>query len=499
MSGEYYTLVERDGEHNGRGPIWLCSDGPAGLVVEGKPYTDAPDNTLDDGRRIFVMPIPLRAARGMKVSTASGSAHLVFPAIPDRPLEPATNEQQEAKVLLDRVKSVWTRLNEVETAIADPARIWERLCELWLKEDAAADPEMDIIVRQARRLLPTLDLLDRAPRRILRRTQNMIPLSRVQEIDRKAMTWLIRQPGETIAERGGDRQRIQAVAREENFNTLENRVLLSYARLAGVIAREYAEKNAAIRGSTRVKLVTAYGKRCKLLETDFLDRGVLEANADVTPNFVLQTNPNYRKIWDAWRDLLKRRRILDDLWRWQTRSWDEFCALVTIVALQSIPGASPVATSPLVFRDEQERGCWIKNVNPLAVFFLPDEGVTIEVSYRMRTGSVLSKFGAPIWLRLGRVGNNAFLQRWAVWPVWDSIGGLEDGEVNELSNLLPAGRNESVVGGITIRPAADGRPVEIRSSASAACLTIGPSGTALKAGIEQLRSLLLDNVLERAL
>lgn len=85
----------------------------------------------------------------------------------------------------------------------------------------------------------------------------MIPLSRVQEIDRKAMPWLIRQPGETIAERGGNRQRIQAVAREENFDTLENRVLLSYARLAGVIAREYAGKYVAVRGSLRVKLVVA--------------------------------------------------------------------------------------------------------------------------------------------------------------------------------------------------------------------------------------------------
>ena len=399
----------------------------------------------------------------MKVRTASGVAHLVFPMIPDRPLEPAANEKQEAKTLLDRVKSVWTRLREVETAIADPARIWERLCELWLKENAATDPEMDIIVRQARHLLPTLDLLDRAPRRTLRRTQRMIPLSRVQEVDRKAMAWLIRQPGETIEERGGNRQRIQAVAREDNFNTLENRVLLSYSQLAGMIAREYAGTHAAVHGSTRVKLVTAYGKRCRLLETDFLDRGVLEADADITPNFVLQTNPNYSKIWNAWRDLLKRRRILDDLWRWQTRSWEEFCALVIIVALQSIPGASPVATSPLVFRDEQERGCWIKHVNPLAVFFLSDQGVTIEVSYRMRTGSILSKFGASIWLRLGRVGNNAFLQRWAVWPVWDAIGGLEDGEIDEVPKLLPAGKNKSVVGGITIRPATDGRPVEIRS------------------------------------
>jgi hypothetical protein len=498
LTGSRYTGLENDQEISGHGPIWLCTEANVNPIVNGKPWLGEPDNTLSDGRRIFVMPIPLRGAMGMKVSTELRSAQVNFPEIPDRPLESTTGDQQEGKPLRDRVKSVWARLREVEMAVADPAHIWESLRDLWLRDDAVANPEMDIIVHHGRRLLPTLDLLDRAPRKVLRRTQRMIPLSRVQEVDRKTMSWLIRQPGETIAERAGNRQRIKAVTREENFNTLENRVVLSYARLAGVVAREYAGKHAAVRGAARVKLVAAYGKRCRLLERGFDVRGVLEANADVTPNFVLQTNPNYRKIWGAWHELLNRGRILDELWRWQTRSWEEFCALATIIALQSVPGARPVATSPIVFRDEQERGCWIKNVNPLAVFFLPSEGVTIEVSYRMRGGNVLPNFGAPIWLRLGKVGGNVFLQRWAVWPIWDAIGGLEAEEAEEILRLLPAGRNESVVGGITIRPAAEAAPAEIQSKAGAACLTVGASGPALKAGIEQLRDFLLEFVLKRA-
>jgi hypothetical protein len=187
LSGKHYVLLAKeDVEHIGQGPIWLCTDAPSGPIVDGRPYAGRPDNTLEDGRRIFVMPIPLRVVSGMKVRTALGSPHLVFPAIPDRPQGPATNENPEAKALLDRVKSVWDRLREVETSLADPALVWQTLSELWLKENTAADPEMDIIVRQARHLSSTLAMLDRAPRRILRRTQRMIPLSRVQEIDRKA-------------------------------------------------------------------------------------------------------------------------------------------------------------------------------------------------------------------------------------------------------------------------------------------------------------------------
>jgi hypothetical protein len=54
------------------------------------------------------------------------------------------------------------------------------LGERWLADDdPTANPEMDIVVSHARKLPPTLDLLDRAPRRILRRTHSMIPLAHV--------------------------------------------------------------------------------------------------------------------------------------------------------------------------------------------------------------------------------------------------------------------------------------------------------------------------------
>ena len=231
---------------------------------------------------------------------------------------------------------------------------------------------------------------------------------------------------------------------------------------------------------------------------DLTERGVGEAKADATPNFVLQNNVNYRKIWDAWIELLKRRRILDELWRWQARSWEEFSALALVVALQSIPGARLIATSPLVFREEQEQGCWLRHVNPLAVFFLPDQDVTVEVTYGAPGGRILRMFGAPIWLRFGRIGDNTFLLRWAVWPIWHAKGSLEPGDVNSIEPLLSAGRNELVRGGFTIRPVAADGAAQSTSSDKAACVTIGASGNALSAGIGLLRDLLIDKVLRGA-
>ena len=478
---------------------WLYTDAINGPVINGRRNVCCREFFVGKDDWTHAIPVPLRNTGLLTATAGDSKLCLDLSSLPERPqdnVEPENPEQQLAKVVLDRVKSVWARLRDVEAALGDPERIWLRLTELWLGEEVQRDPEMDAIVKQARLLGPTLDVLDRAPRRILRRTRRMVPLSRVQEVDRQSMAWLIRQPGETIAERGGDRQRIQAVVREENFNTLENRVLLSYAQMAHHVARDYRDRHRGIVRSARVRRVGEFGRRCGVLERDLRARGVAEASTDVTPNFVLQNNAHYRLVWDSWDELLKRRRILDELWRWQARSWEEFCALLVVVALQSREDARMVAVSPLVFLEEQRQGCWINHVNPLAVFYLPGSGVTVEVSYRMRGGQVLAPFGAPIWLRLGRIGSGEFLSRWAIWPVWDAKGGLAEGEADQLAKLLPYGRRESVKGGITLRPTADGQGVDQHCRRDAACFTVGTSGRALKDGIEQLGRFLRDSVLE---
>jgi hypothetical protein len=357
---------------------------------------------------------------------------------------------------------------------------------------------MDIIVRHSRSLPTILDQLERSPRRILRRTHRMVPLGRVQELDRKAMAWLARQPGQTMAERGGDRQRIQAVAREESFNTLENRVLLSYATIAGAVAREYRERHRDAAHSERLARVRGFGLRCAAMGRGLRERGVLAAAADAVPNFVLQNNPSYHMVWLAWCELLRRRRELDKLWRWQARSWEEFCAMLVVVALQSIPGARMLAVSPLVFREDQDKGCWIDHVNPLVAVYVPEQRVIAEVSYRMGAGKVLSHFGAPIWIRLGRIDSAEFLSRWAVWPIWHARGGLEPGEPDEVAALLHAGQTEMVKGGITIRPALPGSDADLDWVPNAGCFAVGASGSALKTGIEELRDFMSVVVLGQA-
>jgi hypothetical protein len=350
---------------------------------------------------------------------------------------------------------------------------------------------MDEIVRQARRMPPFVEKLDKAPRRILRRVHEQVMLSRVRELDRRSIGWLIRQPGDTIAEQAGDRQKIMAVAREENFDTLENRVLLAYARLARQTADDYAPRH--IRQlKARHRAVRSFGNRCDKLARDLVERGVRLARPDVTPNFVLLNNPNYREVWDAWHRLLDHRKLWDELWPWQARSWEEFCTLAVLVALTQIEGSRPIATSPILFREEQSSGKWVDCINPLGVVHLDRQGLIVEVQYGYKSDAFRS-WCSPLWLRVGRVDDaNAFLRRMPIWPLWSVSGGLVEGECDSLRRIVSRTVSAKVGGAMVIRPA--GEAADAQTRGEAACVALGATGDALRDGLELLRDVLVELV-----
>jgi uncharacterized protein DUF2357 len=376
----------------------------------------------------------------------------------------------------------------VETALGDPARVWQELRQRWTEGGDNSAPKMDVIAQHAFALWRTMEELARSPRRILRRTHQQIPISRVQELDRRAMTWLVRQPGETLAERAGDQQRILAVAREENFDTLENRVLRAYCELASHTARDYLELNRAKRFTTRARKVDAFGRSSRRLARYLADHGVRLADPGVTPNFVLQHNVNYHRIWTSWQELLYRNRVLDELWRWQARSWEEFCTLAVVVALAGIPGAELIAAAPLDFLSEQNRGSWISHDNPLAAFYLPQQKLIIEIRYRMRKPDKrLSDFAAPIWIRFGRIGDiEGFLGNVVVWPIWAIRGGLSDGELTELERVLATGAKANIVAAAVLRPSRSDEHCDCERSKGALCLTLGTQNAVLWRSLSEL-------------
>ena len=475
-----------------RGALWLYAPPGFDATPGNRPDTPepVPGFTLEpeDGS-LSLLPLPLR----QELRLPEGPPHLAWPSIPERPpanSNPKTDEEREAHRLMLRAQGVWDRLRDVEDALVDPLPVWPELRRRWMVEEKHEDPQMDVIVRQAETLCHILERFARSLRSVLRRSLERVPVQRVQELDRRSMQALVRQPGKTLAERAGDDQRLVAVARRESYDTLENRVLHAYAELASVHTRDYIARNDTKRTKPRAQSVLKHGRRCQRLARELAARGVRRAEPGVRMNYVLQSNPEYRKIWDGWQKLLRQDAERDDLWRWQPVSWEEFAAVGVMVALTGIPGAQLIASSPLLFRPEQRRGSWLQHDNPLGVFHLPHEGIVVEVRYRLqRPERRLSRYAAALWIKLGRVDATLDnLANIAIWPLWDAVGGLVPGEEAELAALLAQDRQARLTGGIIIRPAVNDHPSESTPPGDVLALTLGTGGPALSEGLIRLRA-----------
>ena len=445
------------------------------------------------------LPIPLQPSKGLTLRDGAQSVLVTWPDLPDRPREKGHGEQHEPGVpLMQRARAVWDRIQDIEEALADPATLWQQLHRRWTGEDAGL-PQMHVIVRHAREVAAVLERLGQRPRKVLRRVNRSLPVGRVQEIDRRAMLWMARQPGEQLAEKAGDRQRLLAVAREEDFDILENRVLRAYAELAARVGRDYLARNRTRVATRRVRDVQRFLQRCQRMVRELGEKDVRLAEPGVTPNFVLQQNSDYHRIWVAWKELRDQDRIEDDLWRWQAMSWAEYCSLVLMVALIAVPGAQVVATAPIWFRDEQRRGTWIEADSPLGVVYLPAQGLVVEVA-NARAGGAVARLGAKLVLRLRRAGDAAGSPATIpVWPVWAVNGGLSAQDLEDLDAAfmhLPAGSRPR--GGIVMRPSVNADSPESAQHATCAAFALGTDGPALRQTLGHLTDYLYAVLQERA-
>lgn len=423
--------------------------------------------------------------------------------VPVRPpigKEPVTPEDREADRALRRLEEMHARVHELEIANDDPLKIWDRLAGFWRAAEEESEPLVSEIVLQAsampRRLKEILERL----RRVLRRERAMVPLDRVQEMDQASMIWLTRQPGNTLAERAGPSQRVQAVVRSESFDTGENRVVHAWCRLAYAATRDWIRHNQHARSSRRFGDVEKLRRLTRMGMRDLDELNIGIAPEDQLPNFVLTQDPDYREVYEAWRRLLNERRRLDELWAWQGRTWSDFCALAVTLAVRSIEGARLVASSPIVLFDDHDRGAWFGADRPLAVYFLEKERLVVEIQYRPRFVSKLQEpFAAPIWLRIGTLNAMENSRRIPVWPrlVFSPVTLQEEAD-DCASAISLISRQAFVHRALIIHSDPTSGVANSRSSVPrATALGIAPSGAALLDGFNAIGQLLRDEVRAR--
>ncbi|CAO3356269.1 hypothetical protein [Azospirillum palustre] len=285
----------------------------------------------------------------------------------------------------DFILKVLSRIREAEASDGErPAggvAAWSRIAAAWTTTEAnALDAPKELIVEHAETYRCVLMEVAQHPRRVLARVRRLMPLDRVQEIDKGCIDWLIRQPGTSIEEKAGPRQAVLGIAREENLNTLENRVLKDLLRHSTMEANGYLRANKRYAASERYRLVAAYGGLCRRTWRELEAQGIADPTHPVTPNYVLQHDARYRSIWKAYQEVLGDERRQDDTWRWQRRLWSDFVRLSVHIALGRIRGCRPVALSPLRIRREQGRGRWSDLAQQSGLFLLRRPGRDLAIS-----------------------------------------------------------------------------------------------------------------------
>jgi len=363
-----------------------------------------------EGRTLKLLPYPVTGGSDAPLQTAG------LPMRPKIGAIPRTREEEDARDAYTRMHRVLARIQECEAALDDPENLWDRLRDAWLRAEDEADPRMAEIVRQARDILPSIKGLKKRIRRVLRRQRERTPLDRVQEMDRGAMLWLVRQPGRNMAERAGADQRIMAIVRHENFDTLENRVLHAYLLLAAHYARQWRTEHMSATNSQRFRAVEGFLRFCRQFSRELAALGVRIADPGTVVNYVLMEDHDYRNVYGAWELLLKRNKAEDALWAWQANSWTDFCVLALTLAMHEVDEAKMIAQSPLIWLDEAEMGRRFRHDLPLAVFWLKNSGLIVEVQARPENPSKLQYAAlAHIWLRISDLKGEFPERRVPVW------------------------------------------------------------------------------------
>ena len=199
------------------------------------------------------------------------------------------------------------------------------------------EPRKSLIVDIAQNMRSHLTEVVATARKILLRERKPVPIPRMQESDTYCLRWYVRQPGRTFAEKAGNKQRLLAVVRREFYNTLENQVLKDFLVRSKKEAVRYLQNEAGdprFFDSTRARDVRAYKSVCRRLHYETFFETISLPSPGTRPNYVLQNDDRYRKVWSWYVKLLRRVEEHDQIWDWQPRLWADIIRIFVGAAME---------------------------------------------------------------------------------------------------------------------------------------------------------------------
>lgn len=248
-----------------------------------------------------------------------------------------------------------------------------RIAREWRLSADSLNPRMSLIVKLARDIGETLQSVCSNPRRVLRRERQFQRLDRVREIDGGCLRWLARQPGVTVAEKAGSRQECLAIARVENIDTLENRVVRDLLLRANYACKKYLREHRQARSHSRVESVAKFRALISALLKSPLISSVSALSSIPEPNYVLQMDARYSVLWSAYQLLVRQQMLEDNVWRWRQRLFSEHIQLGVVSVLQELCDSNLTHGGDVWIRSEQNSGQFIDSRTALGPWIMGEK------------------------------------------------------------------------------------------------------------------------------
>ena len=180
--------------------------------------------------------------------------------------------------------------------------------------------------------------------------------------------------------KAGPKQRLTALTRRETADTVENRVVMDFILRSARSARQYVDEMCARCPrkeacklhdpvvekdcpSERVKIVASYSRHCAawLRNGTFAEVARLK-EPRTRPNYVLQQNIRYVKVWKYYLKLLSLEDVEEDVWRWRRAAWSDMAKMLFLMVWEErLKPRAKLQTSrrPFMIRSANRNGRWL--------------------------------------------------------------------------------------------------------------------------------------------
>lgn len=253
-------------------------------------------------------------------------------------------------------------------------REWSSVVQQFLKS-GSEDALMSLIVKLAgdRFLKGVLQSVSENPRKVLKRVREELAISRIQQLDAACIRDFARRPGRDAAEKAGPRQKLLALNRIENTNTLENRVAGWVMDELAIKSKSYVNENKNHKNSGRVRDVRRLGFNAGNWRSSELMESVISRTLQhpIQPNYPLQLDRRYHKIYETYKLLLQDERVHDDAWMWQRSLWA--CSARAVFYARLTERYGQRFTSFSVMRNECNLGNWFEGPVAPGPFMINEE------------------------------------------------------------------------------------------------------------------------------